>query len=349
MENRKRIIVTGGAGFIGSHLAKALHVKGHSVLAVDDLSGVDRSWHNLWDSPNGSTKIAWTKAGCEDYEMLMDPEYGIMDGIDILVHCAANAREGASQFQPHAVTTANLHGYMSVLSAAIQGGVKEVLLLSSMSVYGHQTTPFHEEQDKAPVDIYAINKAAMEDCTKVLSEVHGFKYCILRPHNVFGEGQALHDKFRNVVAIFMNRILKGEDLFIYGDGEQRRAFSYIEDSLPAMLRAIDNVSDLHGCVFNVGGMQEISVNTLAKEVKKSMGVDENYPTEYYDARPCEVKDAFSSYDRSVEVLGYTEPIGWELGIERMALWAKHRGPSAWSNNVPLELVNDLTPKPWLEE
>jgi len=335
------VLVTGGAGFIGSHLCDALAATGrYNVLAMDDLSGTECKWENV-----KSKFVGWSTLACENYEQVLD-SYDEGD-IDTLVHCAANAREGASQFQPHAVTQANLHAYMSVLSAAIQRKVKRVVLLSSMSVYGHQQTPFHEELPLAPADVYAVNKAAMETTTAILSDVHGFKYVILRPHNVFGERQALHDKFRNVAAIFMNRIMREEPLFIYGDGLQERAFSYIEDTIPAMVAAIENVESLHGQTFNVGGMQEITVNELAKKVKAAMGVDESYTTEYHIDRPCEVKRAFSTYTKSVDQLGYREEYGWEQGLTRMAKWALERGMSAWHTERPLEIINAKTPKPWL--
>ncbi len=125
--------------------------------------------------------------------------------------------------------------YLNVLVPALRAGVRKVVLYSSMAVYGDQTPPFSEEMPRRPVDVYGVNKAGMEEITEILADVHDFSYTIIRPHNVFGERQSLRDPFRNVVAIFMNRILRGEPLYIFGDGEQRRAFSYLGDALPALL------------------------------------------------------------------------------------------------------------------
>jgi UDP-glucose 4-epimerase len=228
---------------------------------------------------------------------------------------------------------------------AIKHGVKHVVLFSSMAVYGSQHTPFYEGMRKEPEDVYAINKTAMEDMTKVLSDVHGFTYTIIRPHNVFGEGQVLYDRFRNVAGIFMNKIMHGEPLEVYGDGEQTRAFSYIEDSLPCFLKVIEHADTLHKETFNIGGILPITVNDLAHVVCAEMGVP-NHKVVHYDDRPCEVKHAFTSYEKSVKLLGYKETIGWREGVRRMAAWAKDLGPQEWGTGDPLELVNEKTPIPW---
>ncbi len=342
-------MITGGAGFIGSHIVEALVQRGERVLAVDDLSGgfaenYDEAIANCPAGTNPKLKFS----DCSNYKTILSTVQGFIP--TILIHCAANAREGASQFQPATVTRRNLLAYMNTLSVCLGIGCKKIVLFSSMSVYGtggiRGGPPFDENQDTCPEDVYAVNKDAMEKITAILSTVHNFGYVILRPHNVMGERQSLCDRFRNVVAIFMNLIMRGEDITIYGDGEQTRAFSYIGDSLPAFLNAIDNVNTLDGKIINVGGTIHISVNDLAYAVCVAMGKPE-HPITYLDDRPCEVKHAYTTFERSQRVLQYTDNVGWQRGITNMAAWALKQGPQSWINNDPLEIVNDKTPKPWL--
>lgn len=347
------VLITGAAGFIGSHIAEALCARGDSVSVIDDLSGGYRA--NVQEAAIASghpALLRFNVADCADIHALKNvlQIHGVPD---VLVHCAANAREGASQFQPISVTYRNFYAYIKTLTTCLQAGVKHVVLFSSMAVYGENQTPFDETFERQPVDVYGVNKASMERVTEILASVHGFSYMIIRPHNVFGERQALNDKFRNVVGIFMNRIMGGEPLFIYGDGKQERAFSYIGDSLPCFIRAIDLVCSENQIphdhrIVNVGGMENVTVNELADTVCNAMHVSpESYPREHLSDRPCEVKYAYSTYARSVDVLGYCERIGWRRGIELMAKWAVLKGPQPWYNTQPLELVNESVPEPWL--
>lgn len=334
------VLVTGGAGFIGSHLVDALVERGHFVVAVDDLSG--GTMENI-----KSKQAVIMLHGCEN--RLDMRAYFKRFSIDTLVHCAANAREGASQFQPYSVTKRNSFAYAATLSAAIEAGVKNVILFSSMAVYGKQQPPFDEALGMQPVDVYGMNKCLMETMTHVLASVHGFNFTVVRPHNVFGERQRMADKFRNVVAIFMNRILRDEPLFIYGDGKQMRAFSYIGDSLPCFVKVVEQCAEFNGETINVGGMQSVMINELAAEVLRTMGAPADYARDHYEDRPLEVKHAFSTYEKSEKLLGYADTIGWREGVQRMAVWAQEQGPQPWVNNELLEIVNELTPKPWLSD
>lgn len=338
-----RIMVTGGAGFIGSHIVDALAID-NFVYAMDDESG--GSFANVAARHAFNVRTRNMDCGKSFRDMC-----NCMKSceIDTLVHCAANAREGASQFQPDSVTRRNFQAYMCALSAAIAAGVKRVVLFSSMSVYGDQDPPFNEDMPLKPVDVYAVNKAAMETSTAILADVHDFKYVIIRPHNVFGDRQCLTDIHRNVVAIFMNRIMREEPLFIYGDGNQTRAFSYISDSMPSFMKAICNVEQFHGHAINIGGMENITVNQLADTVCASMGVAKDYPREYLEDRPREVKHAYTTYEKSQQLLQYTERTGWKQGVFNMAGWAKQQGPKDWHTTDRLELINDKTPKPWVTE
>ena len=676
-----KIFVTGCAGFIGSHLFDELTNRGHEVWGCDDLSGSALS--NVETRPDRVLLLP-----CEHPEVRDFLETG---GFDTLVHCAANAREGASQFQPMSVTARNLGAYAGVLGAALQGGVKSVCVYSSMAVYGGQKPPFEEALSPAPEDVYAWNKTAMEGCTKILSDVHGFKYVIIRPHNCFdpeteiltrdrgwvffedlrktdyvatlneanqlewnkpteyqrifhdgplyhfngqqidmmvtgdhhlyikktdsaayqfvraedaynsrisyswcmkgdagwvgeevptkilepccdsmgrpdprnprreiamddwiqlsawivtegsifktptnyivnitkfdkntqreiidlavrcgyapymngendirihskqlyeefvgmsgahnkripedlknlsrrqlqilfdtlmrGDGdrknarrystvsfglagdfqelaiklgyratikkeerlwkgdpsfvyrvgvnksrrspqlgdnrkrrtycdkvhytgyvydvtvknhvilvrrggralwsgncmgprQCLSDRFRNAVAIFMNLIMRGEPITIYGDGLQTRAFSYIADSLPSFVRCAEEVDALHGQIINIGGIAPISVLDMAHTVIMAMGEDyTKYPVIHLPDRPCEVKHAHCTFQKSQDLLGYKEKWGWHLGIYEMAEWAKAQGPQEWTNTDPVEISNDKLPEPWRE-
>jgi UDP-glucose 4-epimerase len=333
------ILITGGAGFIGSHIADVLAARGHLVVAVDDESGGNFRYIE-------SGAVVKCKLDCGDFERMK--QLYVRHGVDTVMHCAANAREGTSAFQPYSVTRRNMAAYAATLSAGIASGVRNMVLFSSMAVYGNQKPPFDETIPTKPVDVYGVNKAAMEEITRQLAALHGIHYMVIRPHNVFGERQSLQDKHRNVVAIFMNQIMQGKPIFIYGDGDQKRAFSYIADSLPCLVAAAERCEELDGQIVNLGSKDPITVNELADAVCDAMGVA-NHPREYLAERPLEVKTAFPTHAKSVRLLGYCETIGWKEGVRRMAVWARQQGPQKWRNEDPLEIITPKTPKPWLED
>lgn len=318
---------------MGSHVAEGLVAAGHDVTGVDDLSGGFR--RNITPGVRFIQLDLRDAAETERVVGAHPPE--------ILCHLAANAREGASQFQPRDVCGRNLMAYANVLVPAIRSGLAKVVLYSSMAVYGDQEPPFEETMPRLPVDVYGVNKAAMEHMTEILADVHGFRYTIIRPHNVFGERQSLRDRFRNVVAIFMNRLMRGEPVYIYGDGEQRRAFSYIGDSLPAFLRAAEMRSELDGQVINVGGKHPVTVNHLLELVSAAFQARPHVV--HLPDRPREVKHAYCTWEKSERLLGYEERHSLEEAIDRMARWARGLGPQPW-HEEELELPSEKAPTIW---
>jgi len=320
---------------MGGHLAEGLAAAGHEVMGIDDLSGGFRQ--------NVAPEVTFFQIDLRDAQAT---ERVVQDSLpEVLCHLAANAREGASQFQPRDVCGRNLMAYANVLVPSLQCQVKKVVLYSSMAVYGDQEPPFDEQMPREPVDVYGVNKTAMEEMTEILADVHEFDYTIIRPHNVFGERQSLRDPFRNLVGIFMNRIMREEPLYVYGDGEQRRAFSYIEDSLPAFLRAAEIRPELNRQIINVGAKQPITVNELLRLVVADFGVQPE--VHHLPDRPREVKNAYCTWQKSDELLGYEERHGLEEGIHRMAEWARSVGPQPWREER-LELPSAKAPRIWLE-
>src|SRR3989344_5765834 len=205
MSNRKsKILVTGSAGFMGSHLYDQIFAMGYEVYGIDDLSG--GFMKNVYQKRFFTKLDLRDRAKVATYIKKLKPE--------IIFHLAADATEGRSQFTPFSALDRNLIAYMNLLIPAIKNGMKKMILTSSMSVYGAQQVPFDEKMDPQPEDIYGISKAAMEKVTKVMSKVYGFKYVIIRPHNVYGPRQNLSDPYRNVVGIFINRLLHGKNFYI---------------------------------------------------------------------------------------------------------------------------------------
>lgn len=333
MESRK-VLVTGSAGFMGSWIADTLVKEGREVFGIDNLSGGDIE-----------------NCGC-DYEMFTI-DLAIASQVEkvikkvkpeIIFHLASCAREGASQFQPLYVTQTNYQAFMTLIEPAIKYGLEKFIFASSMAVYGNQKPPFNENaMQRMPEDIYGVNKAAIEHSIEILSDIHEFDYVILRPHNVFGERQSLRDVYRNVIAIFMNRIMHREPLYIYGDGNQIRAFSYIEDSLPCYIRCIDD--NIKNEIINIGGKHPITINHLANLVCDAMDAPKEYPRVYLPTRPREVREAWCTWQKSVNLLGYEEEIGYEEGIRRMAIWAKKKGRQNWTDEK-LPLQSDKMPRIW---
>ncbi|MDP2638256.1 MAG: NAD-dependent epimerase/dehydratase family protein [Candidatus Levybacteria bacterium] len=340
-----KVLVTGAAGFMGSHLVDALvALNSHEVYGVDDLSG--------GYTRNVNPKSQFTKLDLREREKVKEYIHKVKP--EILFHLAADATEGRSQFTPISATERNLLAYLYTLVPSIGNGLKRVVLTSSMSVYGAQKPPFSENMRRIPEDVYGISKSAMEGVTEVLAKVHKFEYVIIRPHNVYGPKQNLSDPYRNVIGIFINCLLNNKNFYIYGDGEQKRAFTYIDDFTPYMLKAGFS-KEVNGKIINIGPSQEYTINEMAKVVVKNFFPDGKMPahmnTKYLPDRPQEVKEAYCTNDVAQKLLGYKTTVDLEEGIGRMIAWAKSLGPQPFhylqdgmeiqTEDVPLTWKNKL--------
>ncbi len=336
-----RILVTGAAGFMGGHLVDALVELGHEVYGVDDMSG--GFWRNINPDSHFSALDLRDQTSTDAFISRVKPE--------LMYYLAADATEGRSQFTPLNCTQRNLVAYLNTLVPAIREGLKKVVMVSSMSVYGAQHPPFSEDLSRKPVDVYGVSKASMEHITEILSEVHNFKFTIIRPHNVYGIRQNIADPYRNVVGIFINLLLQKKPYYIYGDGEQKRAFTYIDDFTPYITRAgfDDNVN---GEIINVGPREEVSINELSDTLLKIFypdGVPAGLEPIHLPDRPKEVKEAFCTTEKAERLLGYKTSISFEEGLRKMVAWAKELGPQEPHYLVDgLELVTDQVPVIWLK-
>lgn len=333
-----KILVTGSAGLLGSHLVDYLHnTMELNVIGVDNLSTGSE------DNINPSVpfyRIDLTNRDAVD--LLFQAEKP-----DIVFHLAAWAHEGLSQFCPNLITDNNYVASLNVLTSAIKHRVTRFVFTSSMSVYGDQTPPFDEDMPTKPVDVYAISKAAFENALQIMSKVYGYEWCIVRPHNVIGERQALHDPYRNVVGIFMNRLLQDKHFYIYGDGEQKRAFSFVNDFIPCLAKCgWDRAAS--GQIFNIGADKEYSINELSDMLLTITGKSHLKP-EYTEDRPQEVDHAWCNNDKAKKILGFEDKTSLHDGLIRMWNWAKVKGPQAPRYLNKLELVNDKTPKTWTKK
>jgi UDP-glucose 4-epimerase len=241
---------------------------------------------------------------------------------DYVFHLAAYAAEGLSHFIKKFNYENNLIGSVNLINASINHAVKCFVFTSSIAVYGKNQIPMCEDMIPVPEDPYGIAKLAVEQELRVSHEMFGLDYVVFRPHNVYGERQNIGDRYRNVVGIFMNQIMHGEPMTIFGDGEQTRAFTYVEDVVPVMAGAPLNPL-ARNRVFNIGADTPYTVNELARKTAKAMGAPA--VVKYLDARN-EVKHVIGDHSRLREVFGYEPRVPLEAGLERMACWAQSVGP-----------------------
>ncbi len=334
-----KILVTGSAGFIGSHIYDRLLEMGHEVYGIDDLSG---GFMRNVSRPKRFTKLDLRdRAKTAAYIAKIKPE--------IIFHLAADAAEGRSQFTPLSALDRNLGAYYNLLIPAIKHGMKKMILASSMSVYGAQQVPFKESMEPQPEDIYGISKTAMEKSTKVLADVYGFKYVIIRPHNVYGPRQNLTDPYRNVIGIFINRLLNKKNFYIYGDGSQMRAFSHIDDVADPMVRTAFS-KKCEGRTINIGGDQAITLNELSRLVLEeffhSKDIPRGYKPTYVPLRPKEVQYAYSDHQIAKRLIGFKPKTSLREGIRAMITWARSIGPQKFTYLSSLELEHTTAPKTW---
>jgi UDP-glucose 4-epimerase len=323
-------LVTGGAGFIGSHVAAALVAGGHQVVVLDDLSGGSRDY-----VPAGATFIE----GSITDAALVDGLFGAHRFVHVF-HLAAYAAEGLSHFIRRFNYTNNVIGSMTLINAAVNAGSRTFVFTSSIAVYGALQTPMSETTTPEPEDSYGVAKYAVELDLKAAYRMFGLEYVIFRPHNVYGEHQNIGDRYRNVIGIFMNQIMKGEPLTIFGDGEQTRAFTYIGDVAPVIARAIE-VPAARNQVFNLGADVPYTVNHLARATAAAMG-SPGASVRHLEARK-EVVHAYSTHEKVREVFGLGEPVTLEDGLARMAAWAKAAGPRPSSRFDNIEVLKNLPP------
>ena len=328
-----KILVTGGAGFIGSHVTEALVSRQHQIVVLDDLSGGFQE--------NIVSGAEFVQGSINDNDLVM--ELFEKNKFEYVFHLAAYAAEGLSHFIKRFNYNNNLIGSVNLINASVNHGVKCFVFTSSIAVYGTSPElPMTEKTVPHPEDSYGIAKLAVEQELKVCKEMFDLDYVVFRPHNVFGERQNIGDKYRNVVGIFMNQILQDKPMSIFGDGEQTRAFSYIADVAPIIAEAID-MPDAYNQVFNIGADQHYSVNQLANSVATAMGVDPNIT--HLSARN-EVVNAYSSHDKIRKVFGDRELVSLDEGLSRMAEWVKQHGARSSSKFGNIEVTKNF-PKAWL--
>ena len=329
-----KILVTGAAGFLGSHLAEKLANQGNEVLGVDNMQG------GYLD--NVPKDIKFFNFDCCDLKKMNE----VMEGVHVVYHCAATAHEGLSVFSPYEIGKNNYLASISVFSAAISKKVKRIIFCSSMARYGSQKYPFTEDMKPSPVDPYAISKVAAEQTLINLCELNKIEWVIAVPHNIIGPRQKYDDPFRNVVSIMLNRILQNKAPIIYGDGKQKRCFSYIDDCLNCMLPMLDQ-KNLNKQIINIGPDEElVTINRIAEICSNITG--SNLKPIYKENRPREVKHASCSADKARKLLNYKTKTNLKNGILKTYDYIKRRGPKPFEYHINIEIKNELTPKTWLK-
>jgi UDP-glucose 4-epimerase len=325
-----RVLVTGGAGFIGSHVATALVGRSHQLTLLDDLSGGFRD-----NVPDGARLVQ----GSITDHALVDRLFAA-ERFDYVFHLAAYAAEGLSHFIKRFNYTNNVIGSVNLINASINTGVRGFVFASSIAVYGTGPAPMlpmTEDTPLAPEDPYGIAKYAVERELAASRAMFGLDYIVFRPHNVYGPRQNIGDRYRNVVGIFMNQILQNRPMTIFGDGTQTRAFSYIDDVAPVIAGAIDEPRAWNE-VFNVGADQPFTLNELARSVAAAMGVEPR--VEHLPARH-EVRHAHSSHDKIQRVFGRRNTTPLDDGLRAMAAWVRQHGARSSSTFDGIEIRKNL--------
>tara|TARA_B100000780_G_scaffold268138_1_gene225822 strand:- start:443 stop:1444 length:1002 start_codon:yes stop_codon:yes gene_type:complete len=326
------IFITGVAGFLGSNLADFYLKKNYKVSGCDTLTG--------GSTDNIDKKVNFFKANCENLEKMTE----IMRGVDVVCHAAAYAHEGLSNFSPVTFAQNNVVGSVSVFTAAIRNKVKRIVYCSSMARYGSIKNPYNEEDTPNPVDPYGISKLAAEKLLINLCETNNVEYNIAVPHNIIGPKQKYDDPFRNVVSIMTNLMLQKRQPIIYGDGEQKRSFSDIEDCIYCLDQMLFD-KKINKQLINIGPDENfITINQLYEKLSNKM--QSNLEPLYMKDRPNEVKHANCSSDKARKLLKYKTTVDLDHSLNKVVEYVKKNGPKKFEYNYEIELNSELVPETW---
>ncbi len=327
---RKHALVTGAAGFIGSHVADHCLKLGMKVVATDDLSGGFRE-----NVPANST---WIEGDLRDPQFVAGL-WNQFGRFDYVYHLGAYAAEGLSHFIRNYNYHTNLIASVNLINQSVLHEAECFVFTSSIAVYGSNQVPMTEELTPQPEDPYGISKYAVELDLAAAKHMFGLNHIIFRPHNVYGERQNIADKYRNVIGIFMNQVLQGKQMSVFGDGLQTRAFSHVDDVAPLIAQS-PLVPAAQNQVFNVGADTPYTVLELASEVAEAFGAPAN--VNHLPARN-EVVHAFSDHSKVRRIFSPPPAVTLKEGIQRMAAWVRSRGPATPVEFKNIEVRKNLPP------
>jgi len=304
------ILITGVAGLLGSRLADwIIENTDNKVIGIDDLSG--------GYIENVNPKVEFHEFNLIDLNKV--DEIFKNNHIDIVYHFAAYAAEGLSPFIRKFNYENNLISSVNLITSSIKYNISRFVFASSMAVYGDEhKPPFDEELTLRPIDPYGVAKYSVEQDLKIAHEQHGLNYTIVRPHNFYGVNQNIWDKYRNVLGIWMYQIMNGMRPTIFGDGSQKRAFSYVDDSIIPLWNASQK-DDCVGHVINLGGIEECSIQEACNTVLKVTGTE--LKPSYHEYRH-ETKYAWSTWRKSAELLDFKYETSLEEGLTKTWVWAQ---------------------------
>tara|TARA_B100000959_G_C14906701_1_gene593309 strand:+ start:349 stop:1350 length:1002 start_codon:yes stop_codon:yes gene_type:complete len=329
------IFITGIAGFLGSNLADYYLNKNFKVSGNDNLVG--------GDIENVDKRVNFFGIDCEN----LDSMTKAMKGVDVVCHAAAYAHEGLSSFSPTLICSNNVTGSTSVFTAAIKNNVKRIVFCSSMARYGDISTPFRETDILNPVDPYGVSKVAAENILIILSKTHNIEYNIAVPHNIIGPKQKYNDPYRNVASIMINLILQNRQPIIYGDGEQKRSFSDIQDCIFCLDKMITDPK-IKSQTINIGPDEDfITINKIYALIANKMKF--NKAAINQSERPNEVRYANCSADKARKLLNYKTSVSLDESLDKLIRFISQRGPKKFEYIYDLEIINDKTPNTWTKK
>ena len=330
-----RIFITGVAGFLGSHLAEWALSQNYEVDGCDNLS-----LGNKKNIPKGVKFY--------EYDILdLEKNKTYLSGIDIVFHAAAYPYDNFSLSSPFKVVKNTFSTTASILTAAISNNVTRFVYCSSMSRYGNNKSPFTEDMEPRPLTPYGIAKTSGENLVKNLAQVYGFEYVICIPHNIFGPRQVYNDPHRNAVSLIINQMLQNRSPIIYGDGEQKRGFSPIQDLIP-LFQGLLFSKKTKNQVINIGPDEEsLSLNKLIQTLNDIMG--KKIKATYRPFRPQEVKTALCSAKKARQILNYKKVISLKAALEKLVRWIEAKGPTKFSYNQTVEIDHLSLSKAWKQK
>ena len=328
-QDKQVSLVTGGAGFIGSHIVDHVLALGHKVVVLDDLSGGFER--------NVSKDAIFIKGSINDVVLLEElfDEYKF----DYIYHLAAYAAEGLSYFIRNFNYMNNLVGSVNLINQAVNNNVKRFVFTSSIAVYGAGQTPMVETLVPAPEDPYGIAKFAVELDLKSAHKLFGLEYTIFRPHNVYGPRQHHGDTYRNVLGIFVNKIMNDEPMTIFGDGSQTRAFSDIDDVAPHIARCVEMPETVNE-IYNIGADKPYTVLELAETMAEAMGKN---PGIIHLPERKEVKHAYSDHTKANATFNIEKTVPLKDGVDKMVAWSKEIGPLEPTRYDAVEIEKNMPP------